>query len=890
MVSSRLARRLRAVPRLLAGRHNHPRRHSEKAGALTKRIAISIVSVLLFLGGCGDSAGPINDHTNQPPQGNPDGVLLPGNPSDNALAATYNLPPWPASDTEMDNDFIKTRLESMISPTATVGEVNTALTNHNARIISMSPTNAFMSLKIDAAATPADANMLGDSLVETGAFLAAVPAFALTVESALADVRADGGPQRVLPPSGGRLMTYAKAAHMPAAWNARGAMASKPIVYVPDSYASLTVPAQLPGQVFVGRSRVLANNDRGNHGIHVCGTIGALFDNALPTGVLPASGKGSLEIRSNPVANLPWLDMLKEIYDFFPSGRFIMNTSLAYNDPTFARYGKVTRALHAMYWRARVADKNGRFLHATAAGNDGDVSGDGGEARFGSPFCASALVSDLRDLVAGESLSDADSIAVAESWKLLVQANVHAMPENVLVVGSTDTTGAESAFSSRGSDLCAVGEEVWSLCSFRQLGGGVGDCDGNIARREGTSMATPQIAGLAAYMWSIDKNLGIQKTIELIRNAYSAGSTAGTIDAYMAILSVDQGLGSAPVRKNLLDVAGNSDAPGSNGKFDHHDIKVYLDKFAALGGGMDDYSRWDLNGDGTTGDLFTAPMDLTADPTPTLSTASVMIEGKPALIDETAVSDLEALCYYAYSALYTGDNNVRKNLLQECLTLTGPKGTAAIISAEHDIRTSVQTSVAVETENCVPDVPCEPQYDEFIDTSTQWSYSKMGHVSSSCLGATAMSDVSADGVTNADLSTGVFTFIDGSISVSASFTTAGPYSAVIGLSGPTASSVRWLFQVKDADVSYQVTGGASGTPFSGAAHVRLLASDSGGSPTGTIVFQRFIQDASVTWDESGKLSPGYYVLWGTVGVGIYGSCGESATEMTDTSFNLTITP
>jgi len=685
-------------------------------------------------------------------------------------------------------------------------------------------------------------------------------------------------------------MAYALAARMPAAWNAKDAMRRQAIVFVPDLYATFTPHPQLPSQIFRPGAGVVTTTGSGNHGFHVCGTLGATFDNKLPTGALPVS-IGRIQIYSLPMQGLSWLDMLKEIADWMPGrDRFVMNTSLGYNDATFEFQSKVTRALHAMYWRARVASENSRFFHAAAAGNDGRTTGDGGESRFATPFVASRMFSDLRDMVAGESLSEADSIAVESSWQLLIQGGVQAAPQNVMVVGSSDTLGVESDFSSRGFDVRAIGEHVWSSCSLA-ISGGTGSCDGSIARLNGTSMASPQIAGLAAYMWAIDPNLSVAQTIDRIRNAYNNSNTPGTTDTYLGMLSVDRSLAEAAVRKGILDVAGNSDAPGFNEKFDDHDLKVYVDMFDTASGTLD-YSRYDLNGDGETGGGSTTPMDLTVDSPPQFRQASLTIEGRPALLDENAVSDLEALCYYAYSSLYTGDTARRAEILADCLALTNePGGTAVITSAPHSMSGDALTAMIESI--CGDLTPCR-MTDDYQQDSGDFNYNNMGNVSATCMGATANAQATADGQTNVDPSNGVFTTIDVTMSSSAEISGGGGYAANGGMS----SSVNWRFQVKDADIPFRFSGNGATSGWVYLANVyiqaRIIIENSGGGAIGTVHNFTFgNRNDSLSWDETGVLEPGYYRLEGIVSTSGTPDdpCGNGSLMLkSDLTFTLDLSP
>ena len=134
--------------------------------------------------------------------------------------------------------------------------------------------------------------------------------------------------------------------------------------------------------------------------------------------------------------------------------------------------------------------------------------------------------------------------------------------------------------------------------------------DKRIIEESGTSMATPEVAGLAAYVWTLDPSLHDVRVIDILRDTArslipntasdtdrSLMPSASVIDAYAAVLATDSDLAGGMVRSVLLDVADNLGTAGSDGRFDEHDVELLLRKFDELDGALD-YSRYDLNGDG----------------------------------------------------------------------------------------------------------------------------------------------------------------------------------------------------------------------------------------------------------------------------------------------------
>jgi hypothetical protein len=120
-----------------------------------------------------------------------------------------------------------------------------------------------------------------------------------------------------------------------------------------------------------------------------------------------------------------------------------------------------------------------------------------------------------------------------------------------------------------------------------------------------------------------------------------------------------------------LDVTDETRLPDrADGIFDQFDLELFLYKLVVLESGPPDYSRYDLNGDGFTGgpteDRFDLDMSGSIPSEPYLSTFKKPIEGPMVEFDENKLTDMEILCYYAYSELYPTDQDAtdyRKNYL-----------------------------------------------------------------------------------------------------------------------------------------------------------------------------------------------------------------------------------
>src|SRR5262249_20772169 len=121
------------------------------------------------------------------------------------------------------------------------------------------------------------------------------------------------------------------------------------------------------------------------------------------------------------------------------------------------------------------------------------------------------------------------------------------------------------------------------------------------------------------------------------------------------------------------------DVAGNDRKFDEADVEQFLRQYydtdasnhltnIALEPNAVEYGRYDLNGDGFTGgSSLVNRFDLdrvgsSQFGSTQYTTISRNMLGKTIAFDENQVKDVDILCYYAYSALYTGDPDARDEL------------------------------------------------------------------------------------------------------------------------------------------------------------------------------------------------------------------------------------
>lgn len=573
---------------------------------------------------------------------NPDGVLLLGTPSNLAHTAIVDMTPSPAPVDETSGSLLLTRVDAVIAPTATVGEVNQTLTDFGATIISMRAGELILTLKTPQVADLAGLRAMADSLAATPAFLAAIPGVAPHGNSAL-----PGG-------SASNHVDHFIRNRMVQAWNAKAAIlpSSMPDVIVVDQFSSLQTPDDLSGLRFV----LSGATEDSDHGISVASVIAADFDADLATGAFPRAAEAPLSLSAVLSGGLTWRETMDNMVVNLPEEtRALINVCIGY--PGVDTISLFDRAVYCLNWKAKIAPYLDRVIVVSAAGNRGTDPGEMGNAVHSSFVNAAASVADVSEYPApaGWSASDSATLALlAQTAATIEPLTAQTMRDNHIIVGNVFANGTVAANSSRGATAYAEGSGIDVLCT---------DCSGGLRSANGTSFAAPQITGLIAYLWSTE--VGQSLTPARIRSILSESvSDEVYVDAYDALLAVDHFVTGQPIRSALMDIttSGNDNTP--DGAFDEFDLERWSDMFTTAGvnGTFAVFSRYDLNGDSTfsSSDSIVAPFELDADFPPVLETALASPAGE---FDENAVSDVDCLCYYAYSSLYDGDDAKRDSIL-----------------------------------------------------------------------------------------------------------------------------------------------------------------------------------------------------------------------------------
>jgi hypothetical protein len=543
----------------------------------------------------------------------------------------------------------------------------------------------------------------------------------------------------------------------PQAWNARhgispDCLARSMPVYVRDEFGP---PSQRPNfflqidpSSFIadpnGMSASIAAVNPG-HGYDVASTLAAKFDSDTPTGANPFPDCVTVHaIEAQDVSSVDSTRRVLHQIAADPDARVILNSSLNFNDNGFcgskgdeactaANIGATPRAIvvSGLLFRAVVAAEWARLasqlqlqdkmLVIQAAGNVHDLPAGFMAQNFlgfriaslSSPAALATHLDELETLLTDPALWRgplADFTATgAEVEDAIEQVPsldpAHAISAaNLLIVDSgvggeslADVT--QSQFDYLGADVRAVGESVV--------------LDNQVVA--GTSFSTPLVAGLASYLWNLSPALEAQSataTVELLKRSSATtpnSPTVPVVDAYAAVLQLDEvpgccgGTDFAPIRLALLDVDGDGGFTGLD-----------LQQFATAYGFGDpntpdipsarDYGRFDLNGDGYTGGIPISDFDLDvngldANGRPHINATDEEIEGYPVTFNEAALSDLQVLCYYAYSPLYFFDEAGQNEALRTQLL-----GSDRCVNAKLDVQLPAQivSSATLSTTVRVP--------------------------------------------------------------------------------------------------------------------------------------------------------------------------------------------
>jgi hypothetical protein len=637
------------------------------------------------------------------------------------------------------NGVIMTRLDVRFTPDATTAQINAALVRIDGGIVTMTKGRPAVTIAIPRPADPA-------ALARVAAMLNALPGISRASLAHEAQFKKLPGSSVGLALTG---MAHLIPSFFPAAWNAsrlatEGCATRKVKVVIGDHFDTSRYSGffdEIPRSSFQFDVPPTALN---THGDEVTTTLAARFDPLNPTGAVPFPE--CLEIHAIAVDGLSTLQRTILFSQKFPAGKFLMNYSIGYSDllpclgtqtgcdpadPLTALNQPLDRAYDAIDWKSYTSDRWGDFLFGVAGGNEWNQPGTAiypglGVAPFDSPMSVATIADPFFSFVQDASMWDPQtqpgpnilpSIAATAVEKTALDNYIRArgpgataVPDNVVMVGAMGSGPSVELLTTRpysdsGSDVSAVAEDIFTLTDLFTEGG--------------TSLATPQVTGLAAYLWLVSSGAHAKSPALIDLSALPSSVTRGAIlanarasledrviDAYSSVLSLDAAASvtpeTAPVRLALLDV-------DDNGAFDEDDlagfVQGYFDSVTgeAVAPPAANYGRYDLNGDGLTGGPGIARFDLdrvgsTQFGAARYSHVSAHIgDGFDEIVpfDESALTDLQILCYYAYSPLYTArDHDLRDELLgRRCVPIAvtvTPQGVSLKPGATQQFAASVR--------------------------------------------------------------------------------------------------------------------------------------------------------------------------------------------------------
>jgi hypothetical protein len=438
------------------------------------------------------------------------------------------------------------------------------------------------------------------------------------------------------------------------AWSARNAIVDFPRVMIWDYFGDGPPDIELDYNYVGSAATDFATGLPHFHGYHVAGIVAGRFGGrptprGRVTGMMPGLVQLSVvdDQKADPLdGQARLLIQLASV----AAGTVIVNTSIGWNcdtDTTCLAEAEVREEAVSWIEKVRSAGLESRFLHVSAAGNVDELAARHGvrEARYSWFTGAAALLTDLLDS-AGNPVAPLTNVLMVENVR--PGAFPYSAPRCL------------SEISFHSGHVGAIGSGVWSFT----------DAGTQTASLDGTSMAAPQVAGLAAYLLAVRPELTPQDLSRIIRetaapvpvesepDCSSAAEPAPVIQPYEALLALDQpdgGIVQMPVRLALLDI-------DDNGTYTDSDLTAFLATWETAAGAAD-FGRGDLNNDRHTGGDGRRPFDLDVnglhDGRP-----EAQVMGRNRVFDEAGLTDVAIACYYAYSSLYTGDDAARDLLLQ----------------------------------------------------------------------------------------------------------------------------------------------------------------------------------------------------------------------------------
>ncbi|MFT3816443.1 MAG: S8 family serine peptidase [Rubrivivax sp.] len=488
---------------------------------------------------------------------------LPGTPTDLAIDAITEYDAdagFPTAEVDLDVVRGVTILRSKVIfgfvPTATIGQVNAILQSLQATIVRSYAKSVVLEVRIP---DPGSLSAL-ETLITN---LRAAPGVAFAMPMSF-------DPSNALPailqtqaaPETDRLAHHL-AVRGAQAWNARRAVALanlplKPVLAIADYFGNGGVNAGLlNANLVAGTGSGFGTLVTSAHGYHVLGIAAGSFnqgpdaaDSSSITGMYAAPQVLPLVIDDQTLvvqscSTLPAVgnlckaktveDRLRSILQAYQGvdRKIVVNTSLGYNGN--GGLSEIESIARMWYWLillrggdgSKVSPLESQYLHTASAGNDAAIP-----AKRNIGWTRAAIEGALTNTAVVENRS-ADMVYPFE---------LHCLHGTSSKGGNVSAVGSNTKPSYVDQGLWSYGDKA-GLAIDRT---GCKDKNGNAATCPmlGTSMAAPQVAGLAAYFWSIRSDVMPSELLDIIRMhattepvACSGGQP--TIDAYATLLAAD---------------------------------------------------------------------------------------------------------------------------------------------------------------------------------------------------------------------------------------------------------------------------------------------------------------------------------------------------------------
>lgn len=589
--------------------------------------------------------------------------LIPGDPTQSLGSSPGVVGSVPVLDSThvscdaSQNCTVRDALTVQFADGTQIGQANALLTSLGATVVSMTPGSTFVALHISDPGS-LSAYMAIISQLQANPLIVVAEPVTIPEAATLPSSYTTADPK----------LDYLLAVRQAAAWSLWQARGPKnphpPTIFIADLFAG-NPPVSgafslnfIPGGAYkIGltsntpaQSSCLSTTP--THGWTVLSAVAASFNGAAPaaTGLEPI---GLNVIVWNYCRYAPtYAQIVSELSNAAQSGPIIVsssiyargssNTTLASSASVQAQAGDWLKALRGttIQTPSGLETSNNFWVYA-AAGNNRAVSG--AQSSLNTPFAYAAEVglSGAAPMTNETTVGSTDVSAPASLAPLPATA-----PSSFSAPFTSASTGMYAVAGSISPSNCTSNAgAVWAFI----------DSGTSTSCEAGTSFATPQVAGLAAFLSAMSDGSLTLKDINqrILDTANATGNSIPVIDSYAALMTLDSNASSAaraPFRTSLLATAsGDTD-------FDETALTDIVQHLVS-GAGKLDYSRYDLNGDGYTGGTTTAPLDLDASyqagtPSSLYSTVLETLNGQVVDFDETNLTDAQVACYYAYSPLF----------------------------------------------------------------------------------------------------------------------------------------------------------------------------------------------------------------------------------------------